>query len=172
MSRFPNGRRLPFTERFWRMAQKGTPDECWHWLGSRDKHGYGRIFVKDRVHLATRVSYLLEHGELPQELCVCHRCDNPSCVNPQHLFLGTHRDNTHDMIRKGRRVLCVGSAKYSAVQIAEILDLRKGGAKLHEIAEKFGCAISTASRICSGSIGSPKRVRGNSAQMPEEGDRA
>lgn len=78
---------------------------CWKWAGCKFKHGYGRFAVtrsgKISRFLAHRVSYELHFGD-PGELCVCHKCDNPECCNPEHLFIGTRADNTRDCFEKGR----------------------------------------------------------------------
>jgi HNH endonuclease len=99
--------RKSLEQRFWCRVKKGLADECWLWSGSTNKKGYGRITLGSRaagVERAHRVSWLLFRGEIPDGLCVLHRCDNPPCVNPSHLFLGTKRDNTADMVSKGRMV--------------------------------------------------------------------
>lgn len=87
-----------------------SPGGCWVYQGYTDSHGYGRfkIYVngfkpKKRNYKAHRVAYAYYNGVDPKELFVCHHCDNPSCVNPDHLFLGTAKDNTQDMISKGRK---------------------------------------------------------------------
>lgn len=96
--------RLPLAERFWgRVDRSGGPDACWEWTKGRHRQGYGKIKV-DRRHLfAHRVAWELTHGTIPDGLLVLHKCDNPPCCNPAHLFLGTHQDNSDDMIAKGRK---------------------------------------------------------------------
>lgn len=93
----------PLTERFWEKVDVGGPDECWDWQGARAHYGHGIINVTGRSLLAHRVAWSITHGD-PAEANVCHRCDNPPCCNPAHLFLGSQADNIADMHRKGRYV--------------------------------------------------------------------
>lgn len=79
-----------------------TAPGCWEWTGTKDKHGYGRVRVDQRKARAHRVAWEAFKGEIPAGLHVLHRCDNPGCVNPEHLFLGTHGDNMRDREAKGR----------------------------------------------------------------------
>src|SRR5690606_7676110 len=77
------------------------PDECWPWTASDDGRGYGAFGIRRRVEKAHRVAFFLDRGRWPEQFC-CHSCDNPSCVNPAHLFEGTHDDNMRDMAAKWR----------------------------------------------------------------------
>lgn len=87
-------------QRFW--TKVDTSGDCWVWKGGRSPSGYGMFTVKRRNTRAHRVSYMIAHGPIPDGMCVLHRCDNPPCINPKHLFLGTDLDNVRDRDAKGR----------------------------------------------------------------------
>lgn len=94
--------------RFWAAVSKKGPTRsvlgrCWKWLRPLDKDGYGEIMVRRRKYKAHQYAWVLLVGELPNGVQVLHKCDNPSCTNPDHLFLGTNRDNTADKVRKSRQ---------------------------------------------------------------------
>lgn len=84
------------------LAMSVTNGDCREWSRAKLARGYGRVQWEGRVHLAHRLSYTAYKGEIPKGMCVCHSCDNPSCINPDHLFLGTPLANMRDMVRKGR----------------------------------------------------------------------
>lgn len=90
-------------ERFLKHVDKKGDDDCWEWTGARFEKGYGAFKFMGKIARASRVAYTLYIGEIPNELHVLHQCDNPPCVNPNHLWLGTHIDNMRDMIKKGRQ---------------------------------------------------------------------
>lgn len=101
----------PTVERFWRFVDKSKA--CWIWTGSKTSAGYGKIW-DNRTELAHRFSYKLAFGPIPKGLYVCHHCDNPSCVNPEHLFIGTNSDNLRDLVNKGKFHPATGEAHGSA----------------------------------------------------------
>ena len=93
--------KVPLEERFWKYVLKSNG--CWEWQGLRTVGGYGLYWIeRNQQTTAHRVSWLIAYGPIPDGIEVLHSCDNPPCIRPQHLFLGTQQDNIDDMIRKGR----------------------------------------------------------------------
>src|SRR3990167_4478033 len=114
-------------------------DHCWIWTGSKDIHRYGRIGQgANRYVKAHRVSYMIAYGPIPKGLCVLHRCDNPSCVRPDHLFLGTYADNNKDRDLKQRT-----NIKYPDSVVQKAKQLRSEGYTYRAIKIQLGIPITT-----------------------------
>lgn len=115
---------------------------CWEWQGYIDKHGYGKTSVNGYPVLAHRASWQSYFGDINDGLLVCHKCDNRKCVNPNHLFLGTPKDNFLDMFVKGRGQAVVGekhgSAKLTENQVLDIRRRYKAGAVQRSLAKEYG----------------------------------
>jgi hypothetical protein len=127
---------------------------CWIYEGYKNNTGYGRLCVNRKSILAHRLMYERTFGPIPNRLEVCHKCDNPACVNPDHLFLGTHLDNMRDMVNKGREAHVMGehsgNAKLKESQVIQIYNMRNCGLSSSKIAILFGVGKSTIKRIMQG----------------------
>jgi len=143
-------------ERFWEKVDVvgKRKNECWEWSGSKNKKGYG-MFRYDGKNISThRCSWILHYGEIPNDLFVLHKCDNPSCVNPNHLFLGTNEDNMKDMAQKGRAGTKFGTShsnsKLCEEDIVEIFRLKNDGFLGVEIARIYNVTSANISYILKG----------------------
>lgn len=131
-----------------------TESGCWLWTGTSLK-GYGKMNVKSRTKMAHRVAYEAYIGPIPAGMFVCHKCDVPSCINPNHLFVGTHADNMTDRNKKGNSPKGIknGSAKYTKEQISQVkFYLGMGGKSHKEIACITGVHFGTISEIKCGRL--------------------
>lgn len=152
MSR-PGPRPRPAAERLAGKVKRAGPDDCWPFDGATNGYGYGRLTVDGKPQAAHRLAYELEHGEIPAGLFVLHRCDNPPCCNPAHLYLGTHADNMRDMDERGRRVnrqargAANGRAKLAVNDVVEIRRLASAGEPQRQIAEQFQITQAAVSSI-------------------------
>lgn len=113
-------------ERFWPKVDKGKPDDCWEWKAYRDKDGYGSFKFNKMLIGAHRFAWILAFGEIPKGLHICHRCDNPPCCNPSHLFSGSAAQNNADRDRKGRGRWARGTHQHCAKLTEEsVREIRK-----------------------------------------------
>ena len=143
----------PLAERMAK-CQLNTTTGCLYWTGAKGKTGYGIIWNNGKLLRAHRVAYMLSYGPIPNGMCVCHKCDERSCVNPDHLFLGTQADNMRDASAKGRmawslpRALPTGEdhhmAKLTSSDVAHIRASRETGVSL---AKRYGISGNGISRI-------------------------
>ena len=138
---------------FWASVDVRESNECWVWKGPRDKFGYGR-FSKERTH---RYSWKTHNKQdVAPDMCVCHRCDNPPCVNPRHLFLGTRADNNMDRTMKGRTVtnngVANGNSKLTETDVIAILNAWIAGESPYAIAPRFGVHMTLVHQIVAGKI--------------------
>jgi hypothetical protein len=143
----------PAVDRFMRFVEVAPFGECWIWMGSRRADGYGQMALRNRPVLAHRFAYAHFAGDVPAGMNVLHRCDCRECVNPAHLFLGSHKDNAHDCIAKGRarkaRGEAAGKAKLRADQVLQIRAMANT-TPISEIARTFAVHQKSISKIISG----------------------
>ncbi len=144
--------RKSIPDRFLNMVDK--TDGCWNWTGHTNKKGYGLFHYKDSANLSHRVSYNLFVGEIPKDKMVLHHCDNPTCVNPEHLYVGTALDNSNDMVNRGRanyvRGEESGMSKLTDGDVYVIRDLVSIGTKTKAIAQLMEVDVSTINRAATG----------------------
>lgn len=134
-------------QQFWAHVRRSP--SCWLWIGCLTAGGYGKVEWKKRTWQAHRVVWFLRRGKIPKGRCVLHHCDNRACVRLSHLFLGTRRDNYHDMQQKGRHVF--GERHHRSVltsrQVAEIRRRAADGERQCELAREFKVGEGSVSRI-------------------------
>lgn len=148
---------------------------CWEWVGSC-VYGYGQLWHNGRLCRAHRYFYEQIYGPIPSGLHVCHKCDNPPCVNPDHLFLGTHSDNMADAAKKGFRPFGVGeqshAAKLTEDDVREIRRLGVAGVRTGEIANSYPVGRAHISRIIKGQYWketTDAQPRGTGAREADDG---
>lgn len=143
-------------KKFWAKVNKRNDDDCWSWSGSVLPGGYGILFYKDKKpqFRANRLAWFFAYGDIPEGIFVCHKCDNPNCVNPKHLFLGTPKDNTIDAVSKGRLNNYIhesgDKATRSKIKDNDVLAILASKEPVRNVMAKYGIAESTVSQIRSG----------------------
>ena len=140
--------------RFWSKVKIGSPDECWEWQACTFNKSYGLLQLKNGATQAHRISWTIEFGVIQEDMCVCHKCDNTKCVNPDHLFLGTVAENNQDRAKKGRSGDSSGEknpgAKLKKEDVLEIRILLSQKISQRKIAKKFGVGKTAIARIFQG----------------------
>lgn len=141
-------------DRFWSKVSTGESETCWPWLASRKDNGYGQAYdIRTNKPVgAHRLAWELAYGPIPDGLSVLHACDNPPCVNPAHLFLGSPRANSMDMVSKSRQAFGErnGLSRLTKEKVLEARTLRAGGLTLKAIAQREGVSLQTIHHAISG----------------------
>jgi hypothetical protein len=135
--------------RFWVKVTKGLPTDCWLWNGGttgHPKHDYGVWWYKGKHLTAHDVSYILTHGDIPESMVICHTCDNPKCVNPNHLWAGTHKDNYEDMVAKKRQKY--PSSKLTSEKVVLLRQRFGTGESRTALAKEYGISREMLYRVC------------------------
>jgi predicted XRE-type DNA-binding protein len=132
---------------FWSKVNKNGENGCWLWMGTMERAGYGSIEIIGKRNRTHRHAYIITYGKIEGDLLVCHKCDNRKCVRPDHLFLGTHKDNSQDAAKKLR--LARKLTRDNVVQIVQLV--RKGG-QHREVAKLLKVSKSLITSIMSGKI--------------------
>jgi len=133
--------------RFWAKVKIGNPDECWLWTAACRYRGYGKFSLLGSVVGAHRFALYTQGVEIPPGYCVCHKCDNPTCCNPSHLFVGTLSDNARDAVSKGRfnRNRISGRKRniLTETNVIQAKEMRREGMTYIDIANIYGVAKTT-----------------------------
>jgi len=139
-------------ERFYSKFIVNSENGCWEWTDHRLAKGYGILKVNDTNKVAHRISYEIHIGPITEGMIICHHCDNPPCVNPSHLFMGTHKDNVIDKKSKGRDIIGEknGRSKLTEKDIPVIRRLLSNKVRQIDIAKQFALAHRTISAINTG----------------------
>lgn len=146
-------KRQTLADVFWRYCSAGEADACWEWQGSTSKNGYGRLSWANHGHQAHRASWEIHNARpIPDDLWVCHSCDNRLCVNPAHLWLGTRQDNIDDMVTKGRQAsgARASHAKLTDDDVRLIRKLAAEGVTYKSLADHYGVMPSIISQAARG----------------------
>lgn len=146
-----------YIERFWARFKEDKKTGCLEWTYSKNPKGYGQYMIggrgQQRRFYTHRLSWMLTFGKIPKGFIVCHKCDNPSCGNPSHLFLGTYKDNTNDMMKKGRHwYIKVDPLLYSKLNFEKAREIRetKHLLSIKQQALKYGVCASTIKNVRKG----------------------
>lgn len=144
--KWSDSERAAIFAQFWSKVQRSDAESCWLWQGYITPRGYGVFSVDRRRVPAHRFAWMASRGPIPDGLEVCHQCDRTACVNPSHLFVGSHRDNHLDSVRKGRK-RAWGLQKLNAEQVTDIRRRAANGELQRILGREYGIARNTVSGI-------------------------
>lgn len=133
-------------QRFMNFISPEPNSGCWLWDSAYVDHRYGVMWLEGGNKYAHRISFMLHNGDIPAGMHVCHKCDNPACVNPDHLFLGNAKDNTQDCIRKKRKA----GQTLTVEQVSEIKRRLKNGEKQTALVKEYGTTLKAIGAIARG----------------------
>lgn len=145
-----------FWKRFWsRVVKQEGEDACWEWVGATWQNGrYGKVNSGGKHLRAYHLPWELENGKIPKGMCACHKCDNPACVRPSHIFIGSKSDNFKDMHQKGRAKIEKGTERYNSKldpgKVREIRKLSSEGIGTCELSRRFNVNTGTIANIKNG----------------------
>lgn len=132
---------IELSERFWSKVDRRSPDDCWEWTAAKFQNGYRAFRIDRHTRGSHRIVWQIENGEIPRGMHVLYSCDNPSCCNPKHLFLGTQKMNMKDKVKKKRQASGEkhGRAKLTIIQVEQIRKIRLiEGTSQRKLAVRFG----------------------------------
>ena len=138
------------SRRFFALFDKTNEEQCWNWKGGFMQSGlaYGRLYFEGKPQLAHRISWQIHKGAIPENMCVLHKCDNPKCVNPSHLYLGDHKDNAQDRESRNRRKILKGEEVLnSKLTPNEVLQIRNSKGSCSNLANEYKVSRSLISLI-------------------------
>ena len=139
---------ISLQERFWSKVNITNLLDCWEWTASKDSCGYGTFIYNKKFISSNRMAYILVYGNIPINMHVLHKCDNPTCCNPAHLFLGTHQDNMIDRNRKGRCAKIQSELTHlSKLKKSQVMEIRNSNDTVTNLARRFGVTYSTIWKV-------------------------
>jgi hypothetical protein len=143
---------MVLADRFWFHVRKGKNHECWEWTAATCRNGYGKFNGKTIAH---RVAWELTNGHIPENICICHKCDNKLCCNTRHMFMGTQSDNMKDMYQKGRKKsLCGERHPWSKLKLKDVNKIRSIYAgergQIVALAKEYGVGRQTIREVVHG----------------------